>query len=156
MMQDYSAFIDIIREFIQLFEALIPVEQAKLEAAVDNKVTAVEDCMNREQAAVLKIRGLEKKREDLQKEMGLEGYTFRQILEAAPPEISSTLRPLFDRLSEQVETFRSVSAQAKDMIEVNLHVVQSRLSEDGIKGTYSQSGIKHDEDNTAHFTSRTV
>ena len=70
-MNDFSAFIEIIEEFIQLFDELIPVEQEKLDAAIKNRITFVEECMNKEQAAVLKLRGLEQKRENAKKALGM-------------------------------------------------------------------------------------
>ena len=79
-MNDFTAFSKIIEEFIALFDHLIPIEQEKLDAAVKNRITFVEDCMHKEQAAVLQLRGLEQKREAQQKLLGMEGYTFRQIL----------------------------------------------------------------------------
>ena len=85
-MNDFTAFSKIIEEFIALFDHLIPIEQEKLDAAVKNRITFVEDCMHKEQAAVLQLRGLEQKREAQQKLLGMEGYTFRQILEHAPEE----------------------------------------------------------------------
>lgn len=83
-MNDFTAFTKVIEEFITLFDHLIEIEQEKLDAAVKNRVTFVEDCMHKEQAAVLQLRGLEQKREAEQKHLGMEGYTFRQILEEAP------------------------------------------------------------------------
>lgn len=157
-MNDFSDYSRIIEEFITLFDNLIPIEQEKLDAAVKNQVTFIEDCMHREQAAVLQLRGLEQKREAEQKRLGMEGYTFRQILEQVPPETDALLRPLFDRLSERVRSFQSVSTSAKDIIEVNLHKIQSALaSEDPGKNTYSASGRKKDTaNNKNHFTSRSV
>ena len=88
----------------------------------------------------------------------MEGYTFRQILEHAPEEAVVLLSPLFDQLAERVRSFRSVSDSARDIIEVNLHVIQSALAAENSGGnTYSASGRK--EDNTKkknHFTSRSV
>ncbi len=155
-MNDFSAFIEIIEEFIQLFDELIPVEQEKLDAAIKNRITFVEECMNKEQAAVLKLRGLEQKRENAQKALGMEAFTFRQILEQVPEDTARTLRPLFDRLSEQVAAFRSISGSAKDIIEVNLHTIQASLAaEEGAKGTYSPA-VKKQDDDGKHFTSRSV
>jgi len=113
--------------------------------------------MNKEQDAVLKLKGLEQKREAAQKELGLEGLTFRQILEEAPEEVSASLSPLFDQLSERVTSFRSVSESAKDIIEVNLHMIQSALASEGPgRDIYSASGKKTDNDNRKRFTSRSV
>ena len=115
-MNDYSSFIEVIREFIQLFEALIPIEQKKLDSAVHNQVSFVEDCMNQEQAAVLRLRGLELKRQKIQKDLGMEQLTFKQLIEEAPEDVKVSLIPLFNELNEKVALFRSVSDSAKDTI----------------------------------------
>ena len=56
-MNDFTDFKKIIEELIALFDHLIPIEQEKLDAAIKNRVTFVEDCMHKEQAAVLQLRG---------------------------------------------------------------------------------------------------
>ena len=156
-MNDFTAFTKVIEEFITLFDHLIEIEQEKLDAALKNRVTFVEDCMHKEQAAVLQLRGLEQKREAEQKHLGMEGYTFRQILEEAPEEVSASLSPLFDQLSERVTSFRSVSDSAKNIIEVNLHMIQSALAAEGPgQDTYTAAGKKNDNDNRKRFTSRSV
>ncbi len=156
-MDNFTAFSKIIEEYIALFDHLIPIEQEKLDAAVKNRVTFVEDCMHKEQAAVLQLRGLEQKREAQQKILGMEGYTFRQILEHAPQEAAAILSPLFDQLAERVRTFQSISGSARDIIEVNLHVIQSALAAEGPgKATYSAAGQKKDDNKRNHFTSRSI
>lgn len=156
-MGEFSNFIKIIEEFIDFFDNLIPIEQEKLEAAIKNRVSFVEECMHKEQAAVLRLRGLEQKREREQEKLGMKDYTFRQILEKVPEDVSSVLKPLFDRMSEQVTQFQSISDNAKDIIEVNLHVIQSSLAGNSPgRETYSASGKKNDNENPNHFTSRSV
>ena len=152
-MNDFSDFIKIMNEFINFFDELISIEQEKLDAAVNNRVSF----MHKEQAAILKLRGLEQKREKEQERLGMKEYTFRQILEHAPEDAASELNPLFDRLSEQVRLTQSLSGNIKDAIEVNLHVIQSSLS-GGTSGreTYSASGQKNNNNTHNHFTSRSV
>lgn len=155
-MNKFSTFIEIIKDFILLFDSLNSVEQEKLDAAVKNRVSFVEDCMKKEQAAVLRLRGLEQKREAAQKELGMEGLQFRQILEKVPDDVAAELQPLFEHLSAQVRTFQSLSQNSKDIIEVNLHMIQASLASqtDG-RETYSPSGNKKNDTKT-HFTSRSV
>lgn len=156
-MNDFTAFIKLIEEFVQFFDGLIPLEQEKLEAALKNRVSIIEDCMHKEQAAVLRLRGLEQKREKEQERLGLKDDTFRQILEKAPEDASSVLKPLFDRMSEQVRILQSISDSSKDAIEVNLHMIQSSLAGNTPgRETYSASGKKNDNNKPNHFTSRTV
>lgn len=157
-MNDFTDFKKIIEELIALFDHLIPIEQEKLDAAIKNRVTFVEDCMHKEQAAVLQLRGLEQKREAEQIRLGMKGYTFRQILEQAPEEATAVLDPLFKQLGERVRTFQSISESARNIIEVNLHVIQSALAAEGPgKTTYSATGQKKDDNiKRNHFTSRSI
>lgn len=155
-MNEYSFFVETIKELIQLFEALVSVEQTKLDAAVNNKVSFVEECMNKEQAAVLKLKGLEQKREDAQKALGFEDLTFRQILERVPEDVHSELSPLFDQLSEQVRSFQSVSDSAKDIIELNLHMIQSSMASKEAASHAPSENKKNNKGGTTHFTSRSV
>lgn len=155
-MSDLSNFVKIMNEFIDYFDMLIPIEQEKLDASVNNRVSFVEECMHKEQAAVLRLRGLEQKREKEQERLGMKGYTFRQILEHVSDEDAAVLKPLFDQLTEKVRLTQSLSKNIKDAIEVNLHVIQSSLAGDSSgKETYSASGQKNNNMNR-HFTSRSV
>lgn len=156
-MSEYTDFIKLIEEFIRFFDDLIPLEQEKLDAAVKNRVSFIEECMHKEQAAVLRLRGLEQKREKAQEQLGMKDCTFRQILEKAPDDVASVLKPLFDQMSGQVRTLRSLSDNSKDAIETNLHIIQSSLAGKAPgRETYSASGVKTDNDKPNHFTSRTV
>lgn len=155
-MKDFSQFIEVIKEFNDLFDTLIPIEQKKLDVMVKNQVSFVEECMNKEQATILRLRGLEKRREEAQKALGMEELTFRQILEKAPEDVRPVLKPLFDTLSQQVQTFQSVTTSSKDIIEVNLHNIQNSLQNASAgEQVYSPKGVSENSKET-HFTSRSV
>lgn len=156
-MSDFSAFADLMKEFIEFFDTLIPIEQDKLTATVKNRVSLVEDYMHKEQAAVMRLKGLEQKREAEQKRLGLEGCTFRQILAKVPDTDAAILKPLFDRMDSQIRTMQSLSGSIKDAIEVNLRVIEMNLAGDSSgKATYSATGQKDENENTRHFSSRSV
>lgn len=124
-----NEFTAVIEELIRLFKDLSQVEEKKLEAAKKNRITHVEDCMNQEQAAILRLRGLEKRLEASQEELGCGKCTFRQILDkASGTEDYSRLKMLFDTLSHQVRQFKSISDSARTMIDINLHVLNKTLN----------------------------
>lgn len=153
-MESFDSFCKLIEEYIDLFDHLTLVEEKKIEAINKNQITFVENCMNQEQAAVLKLRGLDLRREQLLKELGMEGLSFRQVIEHMP-DSSAVLLPLYNRLSERIKTFRALSDSAKDLIEVNLHVINSALNEKTSAGhTYTPDGS--DINKNKHFTSRSV
>ena len=43
-MENYVNFISLIKELIELFDALIAVEQKKLDSVVNNNISVVEEC----------------------------------------------------------------------------------------------------------------
>lgn len=119
--------IAIIEDLIDLIQEMIQIEQMKLESASKNRVTHLEDCMNKEQAAILKLKGLDKKREDCQEKLGYKGYTFKQILAETTGEEHDQLTNLFDMLSHYVTIFKDTSESARTIIEVNLHTINKTI-----------------------------
>lgn len=121
-------FISVIEDLIQLFQELIYIEQSKLEAAAKNRITHVEDCMNREQASILKLRGLDKKRETCQEQLGCKDYTFQQILSKTSGAEHNQLKKLFDSLTHHVRQFQEINESARSMIEINLHMINKEIN----------------------------
>lgn len=131
-------FITVIEDLIQLFQELIQIEQTKLEASKKNRITYVEDCMNREQAAIMKLRGLDKKRETCQERLGYKDYTFQQILSETSDTEHNRLKKLFDALTHQVRQFQDTNESARSMIEINLHMINKTINN-------SQNGMTSDK-----------
>ena len=154
-MDHYTEFISLIHDFIDLFRSLTMVEQQKLDAAVANDLSILEDCMKKEQAFVLRLRGLEQQRDTLQGKLKMKDLKFREILSRVPDEVKEELTPLFQELSEKVRIFQSINASAQDAISVNLHKIQSVLnSGQPDAGVYSASGTNKPDE--THFTNRFV
>lgn len=154
-MRDLSAFEKVIRQLIELFDRIIPLEQSKLEAVSQKKVELLEEIIKKEQAEVMTLRGLDQKRERIQAELGWKDLTFRNILKEVPEEQQLELQGLFDELSERVTTFQTVTESSKTMIEVNLHAINQMMAgRTGGTQTYKEDGSV--EAGTAHFTDRRI
>lgn len=121
-------FITVIEDLTQLFQELIQIEQTKLEAAKKNRITHVEECMNREQAAILKLKGLDRKREICQETLGFKDYTFQEILSRTSGSEHEQLRSLFNDLSNYVRLFQDTNDSARTMIELNIHKINNAIS----------------------------
>ena len=142
----------VIREMIALFHQFNGIEQMKLKSAQANHVAAVDECMTREQALILKLRGLELEREKYQKEAGYEGMKFREILAAVSSEEREVLYPLFDELSREMQLFQEVKEDAESVMRNNLRMIQKAM--DSKNDIYSDKGKSKPE--TKHMTSRRV
>lgn len=146
-------FKKIIEELIQLFQELSVVEQDKFNATAKNRITFVEDCMNQEQVLILKLRGLEKRRENEMQKLGFFGKSFREILELVTVEQKAELEPLFHELSDKIKAFKQINDEASKLIEVNLHKINKQVAAAG--GTaYGEKGQQ--VKNIQHFTSRKI
>lgn len=148
-------FEKIIRELIAFFQENQELEEKKLKAAEEKRTAAIEDCMTKEQAIILKLRGLDKKREEIQKKLGWEGMTFRQILEIVPEEERMKYSQLFDELTHSVRMFQSANESALEIISLNLRQVQAAVKEKESKGIYNQDGGSV-ETEPQHLTNRKV
>ncbi len=142
----------VIEEMISLFKQFTGIEQMKLKAATENRVATVEECMTKEQALVLKLKGLEQEREKYQKEAGYGGMKFREILAAVSDEEREILYPLFDGLSRQIQMFQEVNEDAEKVMSNNLRMIKKALDrKEG--GIYSEKGKS---ETVTHMTSRRV
>lgn len=146
-------FQKVIEEMIALFRKFTGIEQVKLQAVRENHVATVEECMTKEQALILSLRGLEKRRVESQQKAGYDGMTFHQILESVSQGEREELLPLFDELSRQVQMFQEVNEDANQILKTNLHVVNREIARRQ-SGIYGVNGKNKTQEQ--HMTSRKV
>ena len=96
--------------------------------------------MKREQAVVLKLRGLEQKREKVLKENGWEGKTFRQIIELAPQEKQFAYKQLLERLENSISLFQNANESALDTIRIHQREIEKVIKHKDADGVYNQEG----------------
>ncbi len=133
-------FKKVINDLIVLFEESLPLEHEKLKAVQNDDVAAVEDCMRREQAVMMKMKGLEQKREKVQQELGWQDKSFREIINAVPEDDRQEMKELFDRLSNAVKVFQDANQSALDMMKVHLKDIERVMKIKDAEGRYNQDG----------------
>lgn len=141
----------ILEEITSLLNQYLPLEAEKLKAIQENKVGFVEDSMKKEQALILKMRGLDGKREELLKKAGCTGKTMREILEELEENEKRQVQPVFDRLVLAVQNFDSYNAESMKLIQLRLHDMEKAAAESQGK-TYGKG--KESDPDSEHFLSR--
>ena len=148
-----------LTETCMFLKDITAVEKEKMEAAMKNNVLILEECIKKEQALVMRSRGLDQKRQSIQKAMGAEQLTLKQIVEGASAETKALLLPLYQEMAAALEEYKGVYEGAKTAIEVNLHRINRGL--EGLTGkpaeadtVYSGHGEKVEKPRT--FPSRRV
>lgn len=126
-MENIDKFVEVIQEMIDFFEQFQTLEKVKLESVRDNDIIKLEECMKKEQAEILVLRGLERKQAQIQKELGFENATFREILELVPVERKAELETMYNNLSNSLDIFKSTTEGIKKTIELNMYAIDNAL-----------------------------
>lgn len=121
-------FTAVIQDLTAVVADIGKVEDAKAQAASQKRHQLLDGYIQREQALILKLRGLEQHRIHLAETLGWNSLTFRQILEKAPSEQVKILRPLFVQLEEQLNAMQQSRKSSEQIIQVRLHELQAALA----------------------------
>lgn len=119
------------REYLKLLEGLgrtmdqlAEIERKKTEAVSSSNLNAVEDCMTREQALSLSLRGCDQKRETMLARMGLKNIPLRQLEQHAPEGLEMETKRVANELRGKYSVFQSASQVARNTLECNLRAIE--------------------------------
>lgn len=146
----------ILKETNHFLLEVTQVEQKKYEATLKNNVVAVEDCMKKEQVLLLKLKGLDKRREQTLQKVGKPDATFREIIATLPEEEKKPLENLFAQMQQNLQKYKEVERNAQNALEFNIHRIDKQLEQvQGNKGKVYEGHGKVKQP-TKSFTSRRV
>lgn len=123
-----DSFSDIIRQLTVLTGQLSQVEEAKAEAASEKRHELLDGFIQKEQAQLLKLRGLEQHRMKLAKNLGWDSLTFRQILDKADSQQREVLLPLFTELEQQLNRLTQSRKASEHIINVRIHEIETLIA----------------------------
>jgi flagellar biosynthesis/type III secretory pathway chaperone len=95
--------------------------------------------MRKEEAEMLRIKGIDKKRENLLKSIGLEGSTSTEVIEALDEDRKTELLPLFNMVREKTDKLKELSVRNKSIIESKLAKAELMVSGAG-SSAYGKDG----------------
>lgn len=164
MQKTLDDFIDLLEKLILLFDDLTDVEQTKLEAVTDKDIDTLSDCMKEEQVFLLQFRGLDKKRETIQKDLGFENMKFSEIIShIKDKQYKQEFEELYNTLKQTMDYYQQIHNNAKSIIEINLMGIDKALealthqpsSAPQSGATYSSDGQIHNNNKT-NFTNKII
>lgn len=118
---------NVVVQLVNVLEELIVIETKKLSAVLDNNLSKLDELVRTEQAMVLKLKGIEKKREEVQCQLGVKNLTFKEIIQMLPEEEKNTSIELFNNLENATKRFNEINSSARVAIEINLHSIKKIL-----------------------------
>ncbi len=124
--REYFAFMGRLGE---LLDKLTELAKEKAAAVRRDDLLAVDNCMKQEQALSLNLRAMDKKRENLLAEMGLENVTLAELAGHCPEEIRKEARDAAEELRTRYMLYRSASDVARTTLECNLHQIERMMAD---------------------------
>lgn len=115
---------DVLENLAKTLEGALPLEEEKLRAIQENRLTAVEDCMSREQALTMQLRGLDRRREEILAREGLKGASLRSIVAGLPADRQEEASRLAGRLEKAVHSFQLINDEAMKLVQLHLHKIE--------------------------------
>lgn len=141
-MESYNEFKKLMEEYTVLLDKLLRMETEKVNIIASDNIEKLEKQMRAEEAEMLRMRGLDRKRENLLSKMGYAGKTFSQIVESSAADQKSELQPLCTQMKEKTERLKELSASTSRMVESKLVRIESETSrmQGGGANAYDQKG----------------
>ena len=68
--------IDVLMDISKIFTSLIQIQRIKLNASLQNDIAKLQGCLQKEQAASMELKSLEKRRTQIIDSLGYEGLSF--------------------------------------------------------------------------------
>lgn len=119
----------LLEQFIQLFQDMEQAEADKALAAEHFDIELLDQCMKKEQAFILKMKGYEKKRQDLLADLSISPDTHLTKLPALLPlPMQEQLAQTFTDLKTAFDSFYAVYQDAVSHLKKNGQIVEDELN----------------------------
>lgn len=126
-MADWQAYLKLLDQLGRNMEQLTEIEQEKTAAVSRGDVAGVDECMKREQALSMSLRGLDQRREKLLEQLGLKGVPLRELADHAPEELLMDVKATAGRLRSQYAQFQAASEVARATLECHLRAIEKAM-----------------------------
>ena len=128
MLNEFARSIALITDVVK---DIRQIEEQKAVSASEGHHDKMSGLIQREQAILLKLRGLEQNRLHQVEALGWKDLTFREILSSVSEEQKDLLLPLFTELDRELKVLTDARDSADRIIALRLTEFQKALSEHG-------------------------
>lgn len=132
-MVDFSEYLNFLEELEHTLQQLVDVEQKKSAAVSARDLDALNNCMKREQAFSMTLKGFEQKRARLLAALGLEDVSLRELPSRCPPEHREAARRMSERLINQYRILSSAQEPSRILMESRLRLIEEELQRRGLE-----------------------
>lgn len=132
MAAQFIEYVHLLHELERTLRDLTALQPEKIAAVRAHDLDVLNDCMKREQAASLALRGLEQKRSKLAAALEVADVPIRKLPQRCPQECRSDMAEAVESLLRRGEELRSAQNAARTVVEGDLRRVNGELERRGV------------------------
>lgn len=142
MNENQSKMKEFLEEYLRVFEGILQDEQEKLRNFVSFELDKINESISKQQANEMRVSNIEKRRMDLQKKLGYDGMTFKQIIDTF--EEKKEMQDLYDKINAVVNEVRFYNQKAMDIAKGQLSLYDA-LKDEGATYTKERKKVSGDD-----------
>lgn len=121
----------LLDDFSQIFDQLNSLQQEKIQAVQADDLSALDHCMQREQAISLQIRGMQRQKEKVEEALHIKGIPLRKVSEHLSAADRAQIAPVLTRFQSAYTLYQSAASASHAILETTLHEIDHALEEVG-------------------------
>lgn len=125
----FKKYKDTLNRLQEILSKLRLTENELTSAAAEQDTGAMNELVNASQPDMLTFRGLESKRTAYEKELGIQGKSFRDVLSECTDEQREALEPVYNAISRELKLFEDARDSADRIMKVRLMDVNEALKD---------------------------
>jgi hypothetical protein len=139
-MKNYDEFYDFMEQYTDFYAEVSENEKTKMDALASENLELINKVLADYQVFVSKAENYEKRREELFKKIGLDGKTFREIVDAESGDRREELEDLFCDFRDAVIAARDYNSRSLDIVKKNLKEMGMQDYDINDPACYDKSG----------------
>lgn len=133
MSNQFDGLIQLMQDLTKTLTQLTAVQKDVASAVHTDDLTALGECMKKENALALTLRNIDQKREKIQQQLGLEGVKLSELPgKVSDEEARPKVKQAAEELQAQYRVMQSAAEVARSALECSLYEVESMMTKMGI------------------------
>jgi hypothetical protein len=122
-------FLDYFKRLLSFYRDFLQLETEKYEVLLNNRLSLLDNLLRKEQAFVLKSKGLEQERRPLMERTQTPDAVFRDILPQFAPGKREQAQEIYDSLAEILLRMKKINSKCNSLTEIKMRQAKKAAEE---------------------------
>lgn len=156
-MSKFDVFYPVLDECLAFYRNMLEFESNKYNVIVQKDIPKLEAMLKTEQAMIMQSNALERRRIDMQNNLGYDGYTLLEMAERSDGEDCKRLSSYREGLLNALYEIKNINGKSMELIETRLRTSEKRLEISGyIQDMHTYDGTGAVSENNAGINKNLV